>query len=80
MLPFPGLPTDIYVSPTHHEYYQASIHHLNIEMNTDFLISANEVIHLHLLKILRTISIIFYDKNGLLIKIKVDCHRWQTFV
>lgn len=76
MLPSPGLPTDIYVSPTHHEYYQALTHHLNREMNADFLISANEVMHLHLLKILPTVLMRFYDKKmGLFLKIKMYCFR-----
>lgn len=62
MLPSPGLPTDIYVSQTHREYCQALIHCLNIEMKADFLVSANEVMHLYLLN-LPAVLIVFYDKK-----------------
>lgn len=74
MLLSPGLPTDIYVSSTHHEYYQALTHHLNIEMNADFLVGANELMHLFLLQILPT-ALMFYDKKWIFKKMKMYCSR-----
>ena len=50
-------------------------HHLKVEMNAAFLISANEMMHLFLLKILPTVLIMFYDKNEFK---KMDCFRQMT--